>query len=136
MIGDWVEEAACIRFDPRLFDGLTLEDRLTAVDICAGCPVIEQCKADASRRGFGLRATEQVRAGLWWNTRGNPQTVTPALPEPTSIPQLRIECAGHVGSRHRWMTGTCREDGCRRTNQLYEAAYYARRRALRSTQAA
>jgi hypothetical protein len=89
------------------------------------------------QRGYGIRATEQVRAGLWWDTRGRPHPVTPPRPSIVPTPSEVIECDGHNGSRHRWMTGSCRSAGCEQANRLYEAAYYVRRRALRrSTKAA
>lgn len=130
---DWLDRAACADKDPVLFDGQTCEDRLAASQVCAACPVLALCKADAARRGFGMRAQEQVRAGLWWNARGKPQPILP----PVVPVEGGIQCDGHQGSRHRWMTGKCQGEGCQLANRLYETAYYARRVALRrSSQAA
>lgn len=131
MIGDWIDEAACAGTDPALFDGATIEDRFAAKSICEGCPVMALCKADALQRGFGLRAQEQVRAGLWWDSNGRAKKIEKPEPVIAAVPGMEIECDGHRGSRHRWMTGACRGEGCEQVKRLYEAAYYARRRALR-----
>lgn len=61
---DWLDEAACRRFDPEIFfpigsGEIHLREYRRAQRICAVCPVIDECAALASDLG----ATDGVWAG-------------------------------------------------------------------------
>lgn len=62
---EWTKQAKCVGMDPELFD-ITVTHHLTdavtkqaiAEDLCAGCPVMPECAADA----LETRSFEIVRA--------------------------------------------------------------------------
>jgi WhiB family redox-sensing transcriptional regulator len=43
----WLSEAVCREVDPELFFGDTFHDVALARQVCARCPVIEECLEDA-----------------------------------------------------------------------------------------
>lgn len=81
---DWRDRAACVGQDPELFFSDWVADQDKAIRICASCPVLAQCRADAL-------ATEPViahgiRAGLTGNQRRiirNPRNPSGRRPNPT-----------------------------------------------------
>jgi hypothetical protein len=73
MSGGWRDQAACVDVDPELFfpvavSGLVLERQVAAAKaVCAGCPVLVECLADAlTGTAFGIAGglTAAERRGL------------------------------------------------------------------------
>lgn len=73
---DWREESACYGMDQRLFFGTPGEDKgneagriAEAKAVCAGCPVVEQCRdyAMTIREKYGVWGglTGGERARMW-----------------------------------------------------------------------
>lgn len=105
----WRDQAACAGVDPRLMDGgeyLRGEAAVSAWQaakaVCAGCPVAQQCLAEALRRekgeSFASRAT--VRGGLTPSERIRLQH--PGKPQPA-------QCGTESGYRKHTRT---RQDPC------------------------
>jgi WhiB family redox-sensing transcriptional regulator len=59
--GSWVALAACRDRNPEIFFPAKAEDEWQARAICAGCPVVEACLADAL-------AQQPNPEGIWGNT--------------------------------------------------------------------
>lgn len=60
---EWTRRALCVGRDPRAYelDDYRGDKELYARGACAGCPVIEECAADA----LAPLAVGTVRAGVW-----------------------------------------------------------------------
>jgi Transcription factor WhiB len=93
---DWMEDAACLGMDPRLFFPDTPEDTLRARRVCGGCEVAAQCMEHAQRTG----ATEGIWGGLSSGQR------RPPLTDPTDTGACGTYPTGY--NRHR----TARERVC------------------------
>lgn len=69
MTTKWLDEAKCKDMDPRRFD---LMDRRVyepeaiteAQRLCSGCPVVQECAAEAVT-DIGYRLQTTTRAGVW-----------------------------------------------------------------------
>ena len=78
----WMEAAACRGLDPDLFFPEQGHSTLEAMEVCAGCPVAEECRdhaiATGEKQGIWGGTTGRQRRRLTVGTRGrdrNPETL-------------------------------------------------------------
>lgn len=110
----WEDDAACVEHDPDLFFIDRGDDPRPAQEICAECPVVEDCLRHAltfperfgiwgGMTGFDLRALRKLRNAYTKSTLINPKPT--ADPEPTEEddePEERTaEVVHFAAARHR-----------------------------------
>jgi len=73
-VNNWSDRAACLTAEPETFfpignNGVALDDVAIAKAICAGCPVLAECRTYAleSRQPFGVWGgmDEDERRSVW-----------------------------------------------------------------------
>jgi hypothetical protein len=101
----WMDRANCLGVDPNLMqpERATEAEVAAAKAVCAGCPVLEQCRAHAEAQtpAYG------VHAGEWWGDE--PVWQIDKRCEYTECGAVfRVDRDTRVGQRARFCSGRCR----------------------------
>jgi WhiB family transcriptional regulator, redox-sensing transcriptional regulator len=112
---EWMDDAACVGMDDRLFFDDQYNDYAEAAAVCAACPVRAACLAYA--------LNNCIDHGFWGGTTGKERNRTRRQ---AGHFKPAANNRGH-GTYWRYRHGKCRCDACRRTWANYQAAYRARR---------
>ncbi|MGX8907359.1 WhiB family transcriptional regulator [Streptomyces netropsis] len=125
-----LKDALCKVIEPELFFPERGDHRTAALarELCAKCPVIEVCLADAlmdegaanHRRRFGIRggATPQERYEMYQRTARTAQPVAPPVgaPAPARAKREPVRCGTRRGYQKHRRNGESACDACRHAN--------------------
>ncbi len=119
----WMVRAACSPSDAELFFPAVISRGTTkeAKEICAGCPVIEQCRR-------GVDKLEAAQTFPYWHGVWAGETPLERLRHRRSAQAASSPEKPHEGSVYLYVHHRCRCRACREVNSAYKRAGYANRK--------